>query len=115
MNPAADEYSAKCVETITALSSHAMLLEKLQLSENDNDINKADRTGAVIEELTPREKEILSRIASGDSNKEIANGLSLSVNTVKTHILNIFGKLNVNRRSQAAMKARNLNLFENRK
>lgn len=114
-DPDVHEYSAKCIEAITALSSQAMLLEKLQVSVNDGDINKDYSTDAVIEELTPREREILCRIASGDSNKEIANGLNLSVNTVKTHILSIFGKLNVNRRSQAALKARDLNLIERKK
>jgi ATP/maltotriose-dependent transcriptional regulator MalT len=65
-----------------------------------------------VEELTPKEKETLGLIAIGSSNKEIAEALGVSVNTVKTHVLSIYGKLNVSRRSQAAIKAKDLNLVD---
>ena len=108
-----EECSAKCIEAIKSLSCQTMLLEKLQLYINDKADNSTDDNHSpIIEELTPREKEILGHIASGNSNKEIADALGVSVNTVKTHVLSIYGKLNVNRRSQAAIKARDLNLIE---
>jgi NarL family two-component system response regulator LiaR len=58
--------------------------------------------------LTGQEIKVLERLAAGQSNKEIAKGLGLSPNTVKTHIANLFGKLEVSRRTQAVSKAREL-------
>ena len=56
--------------------------------------------------LSPRECEILERLASGASNKEIARDLSISPNTVKTHAARIYEKLEVEKRMQAVEKAR---------
>ena len=62
-------------------------------------------------ELSKRELEILSLLAQGHSNQEIAAKLFISLSTVKTHIQNIFEKLDVKRRIQAIEKARRLNLI----
>lgn len=51
--------------------------------------------------LTRRELEVLSALAAGQSNKEIASELALSTNTVKFHVKNLFQKLDVHNRSQA--------------
>ncbi len=61
--------------------------------------------------LSTREIEILSLIAEGKSNKEIASELYLALNTVKRHAYNIYTKLDVNRRTQAVSKARQLGLI----
>lgn len=55
--------------------------------------------------LTKRELEILQLIVQGNSNSEIAEKLNLTIGTVKTHLRNIFNKLNVNDRTQAAVVA----------
>jgi LuxR family maltose regulon positive regulatory protein len=52
--------------------------------------------------LSPRELDVLRRIAAGDSNKLIARAFDLSPHTVKRHVANILGKLGVDTRGQAA-------------
>jgi DNA-binding CsgD family transcriptional regulator len=61
--------------------------------------------------LTGQEIKVLGRLAAGRSNKEIARDLGLSPNTVKTHVANLYGKLEVSRRTQAVGKARELALI----
>src|SRR5882672_4382851 len=58
--------------------------------------------------IRARELEVLSLMAMGHSNQEIAEKLFVSVNTVKTHTSNIFLKLDVKRRTQAIQKAKEL-------
>jgi DNA-binding NarL/FixJ family response regulator len=61
--------------------------------------------------LTQREMEVLALIASGANNEEIAGKIFISPNTVKTHLYNIFRKINVPNRLQAALWAtKNLEL-----
>jgi DNA-binding NarL/FixJ family response regulator len=55
--------------------------------------------------LSPREREILRLVASGTSNKGIAHSLSLTENTVKTHVKHILQKLHARNRAQAAAQA----------
>lgn len=62
-------------------------------------------------ELSKRELEILSLLAEGHSNQEIAAKLFVSLSTVKSHIQNLFVKLDVKRRTQAVEKAKRLNLI----
>jgi RNA polymerase sigma factor (sigma-70 family) len=54
----------------------------------------------IIKPLSDRENEVLSLVAKGYSNKEIAQELCISVNTVKNHISNIMKKMNVKNRNQ---------------
>lgn len=61
--------------------------------------------------ISPRELEVLELIAAGRSNKEIAIELTVSPNTVKTHVAKLFGKLDVARRTEAIMRARELDLI----
>jgi NarL family two-component system response regulator LiaR len=57
------------------------------------------------EELTDREMEVLRLIAQGKSNQELADELFIGIKTVKFHITNIFAKLRVEDRTQAAIYA----------
>jgi two-component system, NarL family, response regulator LiaR len=61
--------------------------------------------------LSKRELEILGLLAAGYSNQEIAAKIFVSLSTVKTHIQNLFEKLDVKRRLQAVEKAKRLNLI----
>jgi LuxR family maltose regulon positive regulatory protein len=65
----------------------------------------------LIEPLSEREIEVLQLIAEGLTNQEISSQLYLSLNTVKAHTHNIYGKLGVTSRTQAAAKARALGLL----
>ncbi|GAC1344686.1 MAG: hypothetical protein NVSMB27_05970 [Ktedonobacteraceae bacterium] len=60
----------------------------------------------LLEPLTARERAVLQLILDGASNREIASALVLSMNTVKKHVLNVYGKLNVHNRAQLIVKAR---------
>ena len=63
--------------------------------------------------LTKREKDVLLLVTQGESNKSIADKLVLSEVTVKSHLNNIFKKLNVTNRTQAVLLAMQTNLVEN--
>ena len=65
----------------------------------------------MIEPLTPRELQVLRLIAEGDSNQTIAEKLVITVSAVKKHTGNIFGKLEVNSRTQAISRARQVGLL----
>jgi LuxR family transcriptional regulator, maltose regulon positive regulatory protein len=65
----------------------------------------------LAELLTEREREVLRLLIDGASNREIADHLVLSINTVKKHIFNICSKLNVQGRTHAIAKARTLQLL----
>ena len=68
------------------------------------------RAEALVLPLSPREREILSLLGTGASNKEIADRLCLAEGTVKNHVTNILTKLDVRDRTQAALRARQLGL-----
>jgi LuxR family transcriptional regulator of csgAB operon len=69
----------------------------------DKDQDKASKSSST--DLTPRQTEILAQIAVGSTNDEIAEKLCISPHTVKTHLYNIFQKINVPNRIQAALWA----------
>ena len=65
----------------------------------------------LVEHLSDRELEVLRFIAAGLSNKKIMEELFISMSTVKTHLRSIYSKLDVNSRTQATAKAKELELL----
>jgi LuxR family maltose regulon positive regulatory protein len=65
----------------------------------------------VAEPLTDRERDVLRLLAVGQSTPEIARALYLEVNTVRTHVKHLYGKLGVHSRDQAVWRARELTLL----
>ncbi|MCA9956162.1 MAG: hypothetical protein KC434_15640, partial [Anaerolineales bacterium] len=68
-------------------------------------------SATLVEPLSLRELEVLQLIAAGLSNKQIMAELTVSLNTVKKHTTHIYGKLGVNGRTQAIVRARELHLI----
>lgn len=73
---------------------------------------RARRSQASLEQLSDRELEVLKLIAEGNSNQQIASTLVVAESTIKTHLNNIYSKLNVNSRLQALTKAHTVGLLE---
>jgi DNA-binding NarL/FixJ family response regulator len=71
----------------------------------------SSQTGNLPEPLSPREREVLRCLADGMSNKEIGRRLTISEGTVKNHMSQVLGKLQVLDRTQAALRARELGLL----
>ena len=65
-----------------------------------------------MESLTARERDILRLLAAGHSNQEIASDLIVSMNTVKTHLRNLYGKLGVHTRTQALVEAKAMGVLD---
>ena len=65
----------------------------------------------LVEALSERELEVLQLIAEGLTNPEIADRLFLTLNTVKVHTRNIYGKLDAHNRTQAVARARALGIL----
>jgi DNA-binding CsgD family transcriptional regulator len=61
--------------------------------------------------ISERELEVLTLIAAGQTNKQIAKALDVSPNTVKTHVASLFGKLDARRRTEAILRARELGMI----
>jgi ATP/maltotriose-dependent transcriptional regulator MalT len=70
------------------------------------------QTSAIADSLSAREGDILKLIGEGLSNKEIARNLAITPETVKSHVKNIFAKLNVEKRAQAVSRAQILGLAD---
>jgi DNA-binding NarL/FixJ family response regulator len=97
-----DSPPAKLVEAIMAAHAgepvlHPRIAKKL--------MQKVTSPKITIESLTIKEKEVLTLLTQGKSNKEIAGVLAISETTVKTHVRNVLRKLAVNDRTQAVIKA----------
>jgi DNA-binding CsgD family transcriptional regulator len=87
------------------------LVAKQALERETYGSNKIFINQTVKEQLTEREMEVLHCIAEGMTNKEIGEKLCISASTVKTHTINLYGKLEVNSRVQAVTKTKSLGLL----
>ena len=88
------------MRAIFAVSEGSLLLEPAMANRLIEVLDANDAPG-----LTPRELEVLRLLASGARNREIAEQLTVSVNTVKYHIENLYEKLGVSSRTQAVRVA----------
>jgi len=104
----------KLIETIKRVSSGETIIDQSVFHQIVNDYTRLSKkvtdTKAPVEEektfeLTPREQEILQHLVKGLTNKEISSATNLAVDTVKTHLRNIFRKFGVKNRTQAIAQA----------
>jgi LuxR family maltose regulon positive regulatory protein len=79
-----------------------VMVEKTQITETG--------WASLVEPLSERELEVLQLVTEGMSNREIAEELYISIGTAKTHVHNLCGKLGVRNRTEAAMKAKELDM-----
>ena len=100
------ENRAQFLKGIRAIAQGELWVSREVMSkcilEEEEEVNPQGKESSI---LTPREVEILSMVAIGAKNEEIADRLFISPNTVKTHIYNIFKKIEVPNRLQAALWA----------
>lgn len=115
-----DVSSAKLVEAIKAAaqgesflqpSVAAKVLAEFTRLTREKPPAAASANEQLVEPLSERELEILRSVATGASNKEIADLLFIAEGTVKNHLTNILGKLNVRDRTQAVLKAQELRIL----
>jgi DNA-binding NarL/FixJ family response regulator len=112
-----DVPSARLVEAIRATARGDSILEPSVAAKVIAEFTRvssmvpAVQMEQLLEPLSERELEILGWIAKGASNREIADQLFIAEGTVKNHVTHILGKLGVRDRTQAALKARELDLL----
>jgi LuxR family maltose regulon positive regulatory protein len=93
--------------------SEAYVQQLLELmATKSSSKRKTDHPSPLLEPLTGKEMILLSMLSQGASNKEIAEALGNTVGTVKVYLHRIYGKLGVNNRTQALLKAQELSLVE---
>jgi LuxR family maltose regulon positive regulatory protein len=88
------------------------LLAALGVEEEGATTHQLPDSQPLVEPLTPRELDVLHLIRDGLSNREIADKLVVTLNTVKKHTSHIYGKLGVKSRTQAAARAHELGIMK---
>jgi LuxR family maltose regulon positive regulatory protein len=87
------------------------VLQLIDKFERSGDVKSELPVQNLIDPLSARELEVLRSMAEGLTYNEIASQIMVSLNTVRTHVKNIYSKLNVHKRSQAIAKAKELNIL----
>ncbi len=106
-----DVSSDELAQAVRAAARNESLLQPIVAGKLLERFGEMARHGDVVEQLTEREMGVLRALATGSRNKEIAQQLSLSESTVKTHLASIFGKLAVTTRTEAVTRGRELGLI----
>jgi DNA-binding NarL/FixJ family response regulator len=91
-----------------AVIDPVLLDERISLASTRSSVVAAAQGEAEVEPLTARETEVLELVASGLSNKQIAEELRISAHTVKFHVNAILAKLDVHSRTEAVVRAMQL-------
>lgn len=105
--------ASEIADAIRAAARGQSVLESQVASKMMNRFRRpAQASAEPHEDLTEREMEVLKLIAEGKSNQEIADELFIGIKTVKYHLTNLFGKLGVEDRTQAAIYAHRHGLAE---
>ena len=107
----ADDYIVKPFILPNLLARIEAVLRRSNWQKDEVKKDKALNNDVNIEVLTPKEKEVLSYVAKGASNQEIADKLCVRDVTIKTHLNNIFKKLKVTNRTQAVLVAMQIDLI----
>lgn len=107
----ADDYIVKPFVLPNLLARVEAVLRRSSWQNENSSKEKKINHDANIEALTPKEKEVLSYVAKGASNQEIADILCVRDVTVKTHLNSIFKKLKVSNRTQAVLLAMQIDLI----
>ncbi|MCH6258068.1 response regulator transcription factor [Puniceicoccaceae bacterium K14] len=104
------EQLANAIQTIHRGESYLQPSVASKVLAEFNRLSKTTRPNRnqLIEPLSLREEEVLLLLSQGKNNKEIASSLFLATGTVKNHVSNILGKMGVEDRTQAALKAKEL-------
>ena len=100
-----DSGSSELKKAINCILSGESYIQPSLIPALNNRLVARDNDKERIDSLTKRELEVLIQVANGMFNKEIATSLNISERTVKNHISNIFKKIEVNDRTQAAVFA----------
>lgn len=100
-----DSGSIELKQAINVIMTDGSYIQPSLLPALNSRLINRDVDKEKLESLTKREIEILTQVAGGMFNKEIANNLDISERTVKNHISNIFKKIDVSDRTQAAVFA----------
>jgi LuxR family maltose regulon positive regulatory protein len=109
------EGGAPLADLLRRVATQAIAPDFVQRLTNALGMDGADRSAQpvspLVESLTDRETEVLQLLGAGQTNQAIADALFITINTVKKHTTNIYGKLGVHSRTQAVVRAQELGLL----
>jgi DNA-binding NarL/FixJ family response regulator len=97
---------AEIIDAIRGVHAGRAVIGAASAKQLDSLFGSSSPTHDPFPDLTPRERDVLQALAAGASTSQIAASLGLSAKTVRNHLSNIFTKLRVTDRTQAAIKAR---------